>query len=201
MRIVQLTTVLLFCSSLVISSLLAGCVGGSDVEIKSAPTVTEDRDYLTVYERFTKHAKVIIDLEKRYEVTATLLSPEMRGALATRYERIFKVPQPVLDDASNKTGFFVSLFSPDSRTFDLEDEALWTVLLEAEGGKRKPTLVRRLDEKERWQTFFPSILKWTKEYLVIFDQAVPEVADPSLVKQEQVKLVFANADATVSLGW
>jgi hypothetical protein len=181
--------------------LASGCVTGSDVEVKTSPTVTEDRDYLPVYERFTKHAKVIINLEKRYEVTATLLSPEMRGALATRYERIFKVPQPVLDDASNKTGFFVSLFSPDSRGFDLEDEVLWTVLLESEGGKRKPTLVKRIDEKERWQTFFPSILKWTKEYLVIFDQAVPEVADPSLVKQEQVKLIFANADATVSLGW
>jgi hypothetical protein len=179
----------------------AGCVTSVERAVDINSSVDSDDAYYAAYKKYTQDAKVIADFEHRYSVTATVLTPEMRSALAKRYEQMFAVQQTVLDDSSSKSGFFVSVFSPNRQGYDIEDEVHWTILLQTGETPRRPMVVRRLDDKERWKPFFPEVSQWSKEYLIIFDENLPDLDSAELVKKNSISLIFANADAQVKLVW
>ncbi len=181
--------------------LLAGCVTSIEEAVEINPTAESDGSYYKVYSKYTRDANVFDNFENKYTLTATVLSPEMRSAMASRYERLYKVQQGILEEASSKTGFFVSIFSPERGGLDLDDEVLWTILVKIGETPRRPSLVRRLGEKERWRPFFPEVNQWSKEFLVVFDEPLPDLASENLVHKNSISLKFANADASVSLAW
>ena len=181
--------------------LLTSCVTSVGDGVSVNDTVVQDDEYNAVLERYSKNAKVFVDFEARYTIDATMLATHFRSALASRYERLFKVPQPMLSVASDKAGFFISLFSPEMRGYDLEDETTWSVLLDINGKLVKPSLVKRLPNKERWTPFMPSVNQWSKEYLLVFDEPLPDVSNEELLKKNTIALSISNADAQVKLGW
>ncbi len=176
------------------------CVHNNDLQVSKSPAPDDDSDYYPVYESFTRNVQIYVDFETRFHLTSTFLSPEFRQAYAKRYQRMFESPQPALQEASDKTGFFVTIFSPAPQTLDLEDEGLWSIILKSPAGESKPVLVRRLDNKDRWEPFFVNVNKWTREYLVLFDAPSNETSE-RLVAKKSINLVFANADAKVTLQW
>jgi hypothetical protein len=160
----------------------------------------DDRSYLKAYDHATRDEKVVVNFETRFTVSATYLSPEFRAAFARRFEKLFNAPQPFLEEASNKAGFFVSIFSPERDGYDLTNDQLWSIQLRTEDRAHKPILVKRLDNKSRWRPFFLDVNNWSDEYLILFDS--PSVSmDEKLVNKAQIKLLLANADARVTLAW
>ncbi len=177
------------------------CVTSIEEAVEINPTAESDGAYYKVYSKYTREANVFDNFENKYNLTATVLSPEMRSSMASRYERLYKVQQGILEEASSKTGFFVSIFSPERGGLDLDDEVLWTIMVKIGETPRRPALVRRLGEKERWRPFFPEVNQWSKEFLIVFDEPLPDLATDDLVRKNSISLKIANADASVSLAW
>lgn len=180
---------------------LAGCVVSVESAVDLNTPVEDDRPFMKAYEQSSHTYRVINDFETRYTLTATYLSPEFRTAFARRYEQLFKEPQPVLEEASSKAGFFVTIFSPTSSASELSDNQLWNIQMEVRDQKLKPVLVRRLRDKERWTPFFKDVTPWSKEYLVLFDTPSVTPSSPDLVEKTPINLNFANADAHVKFSW
>lgn len=180
---------------------LPSCVRsiGDDIEIQ--PDIARDHEYSTALSQATTRAKVYNDFENKFQITATYLSPEFRAALAKRYEMLYKEPQPLLEEATAKAGFFVSVYSTTKELNNLTDQGLWNIYLHADKDTLKPAVIRKLSDKERWRPFFNSINVWSNEYLLIFDTPSRTPNSPNMVEKNTIHLTFANADATVSLSW
>ncbi len=184
----------------VAACLVSGCITswGESVSVHDRPE--DDRDYFDAYMKATREDKVFVNFETRYIMSITYLSPNFRQAFAKRYEALFASPQPFLEEASSKLGFFVSIFSPDDDKHDLKDEQLWHIQLKIGDTALKPTLVKRLSKKERWRPFFSDVHNWSYEYLVLFD--TPAVAlSANTLKGRSLTLSLSNADARLSQTW
>ena len=98
--------------SILAAGLLAGlssCVSSQEHEIELATTAYKDLNYYDSYTKYTNNYEVIKNFETRYRIHATLLSGEFRQAIAARHQKIFSESQAILSEASDKTGFFVTL--------------------------------------------------------------------------------------------
>ena len=177
------------------------CVHSVEDDIDLTPTPSEDKDYAKALDKATQARIVYREFETRYQVTATYLSPEFRGAFSKRLERVYKKGETNFTEADQKAGFFVSIHSPDSDRTDLSNPEHWTVLLDSKEGPLKPILVKRLTDKERSRAFFESVNEWTTEYLIVFEAPSVNANSPDLVEKTHINLTFANADAQVSLTW
>lgn len=187
---------------LIMFSVLAtgGCVQtiSKDVDLNDGPQ--DDSGYIKAYDLVSRDVKVVDNFETKFHLTATYLSPDFRAAFARRFEKLFDAPQPFLEEATNKAGFFVTIFSPDRDGYDLTNDQLWTIQLKTAERAHKPVLIKKLDKKHRWTPFFPAVHSWSEEFLILFD--TPSVSlDEKLVNKNNLSLHFANADAKVQLKW
>lgn len=181
---------------------LSACVHSVESGVSVTPAPEEDDQYADALDHATRTKSVYKDFEARFFVTATYLSPEFRVAFQKRLERVYKLGQFEFDKASGKAGFFVALNSPNLDALDLTDPQHWTILLQTPEGGIKPVLIEKLQDKERWRAFFPkAITDWTTDYLVVFDAPSVNPNSPALVEKTPVSLLFANADAQVTLAW
>lgn len=183
------------------SLLLAGCVTSVESEVDIHKTVYQDKDYNNAYTKASNHFQVITNFETRYELHGTILSQPFRNALAKRYEDLFGEPQPMLEETSNKLGFFVSLYTMNKDINDLSDQDLWNIQLTQNGKTYKPVTIKKLSKKERWQPFFAYMTPWSKEYLLLFDMPEGGIPSDDMVKSNPLKLVLTNADARVAIAW
>jgi hypothetical protein len=179
----------------------AGCVKSLESDVDLTPPPKDDGEYAAALAKATQARKVFKDFETRYEVSATYLSPEFRGAFTRRLERVYKKGQGEFEEAAAKAGFFVVLHAPENDRTDLTNPHHWTVQLATKDGPQQPILVKKLNDKERWRAFFPAVTQWTSEYLVVFDTPAVDANSPQLVEKTGVELTFANADAKVNLAW
>ena len=184
-----------------ISVVLSGCLSSVEDEVKINETIVHDDDYHPVYERYTKKMDVIDNFATEQTLTVTYLSDSFIAALSKRYTDIYGVSEPVLADASSKTGFFVSLYSANDKTADLNDSNLWKVILSNTGEQQVPVLIKPLNDKERWSPFFDGVNHWSKEFLVVFDNKLVDPNLDEMVQKNDTKLVFSNADAIVTFQW
>ena len=179
----------------------AACVHSIEPGVSVNPAPEDDKEYATVYEQHSDHYELISNFETRYIVTATSLSAEFLKSFAQRYERLFNEPQPILEEAATKAGFFVTMFASNREMRDLADDRIWNIQLERDDKVLKPMVIKHLPQKERWRPFFRSVSPWTREYLIVFDAPQTDVGAKGLVKTAKVRLLFANADAKVTIGW
>jgi hypothetical protein len=181
--------------------LLTSCVSsGSKVEIN--PAIHEDRAYMSVLERHHFDAEAHRHFATHFFVGATLLSPAMRSAIGDRYERLYGARQPIFQEASERTGFIVSVYVTNLRYHFLDDESQWMLLLSVDGATvQRPAIIKYLPEKPRLTPFFPSVNTWTRDYLVLFDTPTPPAADQELLKKDSIVLTISNADASVKFSW
>ncbi len=180
--------------------LLTGCLSTIDSTHLQTPTpVPDDSDYYQSYTQASQQFDFIDHFETKYKVHITQLTPAFRTALAKRHEQIFLEPQPLLTEASQKTAFFVTLYSRDHNLADIADERLWTVQLRTGTSVLKPSLIKPIKPKERWAPFFPDINVWSSEYLVLFDRA-PAANQPDAVNAVS-EFILASPDGSITTRW
>ena len=177
------------------------CVTSLEPGVTLNPAPLDDSDYAPILEQHTVKYELISNFETRYQIAAVNLSGEFMKAFAKRYERLFNDPQPILEEAATRAGFFVTLFASNRDLRDLGDDRVWNIQMERDMKTLKPIMVKQLPQKERWHPFFPSVNLWTKEYLVVFDAPPPDSGAKALLKEAKVRLIFANADAKIVTGW
>ena len=183
--------------------LAAGCTTGSGAKTKveMLPTIEQDSAYEGAWRKASRSTTVMRDFETKYSIDATYLSPDFRTAFARRAERFTKNKMQFFEDASGKSAFFVSLFSPDARVDDLADQDHWTIQMVAGDKTMRPALVRRLADKDRWKSYFPSVNRWSAEYMVVFDTPSRTTDSPELAAANQFQIQFTNPDADVTMTW
>jgi len=188
-----------FALALMLGLICSACVTDSEVFINESPT--EDLDYSDAYDGATRSAEIYKDFESRFRITATYLSPSFRSAFSQRLKKVFTQGHPSLDEAGNKAGFFISIQSPNDKAINLSDTHLWTIFLETSDNRLDPVLVRRLNDKLRWNPFFHKVSKWSKEYLILFDTPSITPNNPEMVGKKSLKLNLANSDARIRMSW
>lgn len=176
------------------------CSHFQEVTIEKSNLPHEDSEYFDVYEDFTRDVEIYSNFATKYHLSATLMSGEFRQAYSKRHKNLYVSEQPSIVESSNQTGFFVTIFSPNMEEADLNDELLWTIKMKKDDQEFKPSLVRRLNHKNRWKPFFINVNKWTREYLILFDTPSTETSK-QLVARKNLSLVLANADARIKLAW
>lgn len=183
----------------VFTALSLSCASSQDSSVDLAEPVLEDGTYYDVYVKNTDSYKVMKDFQTKFHINVTILSGELRQAIASRYQKIYSENQSILGEATDKTGFFISLYVADEEQEDLRDQRLWNVFLETDEAKLPPILIKKLYKKARWETFFPAVNLWTHEYLILFDLPSPSSREPLLLKEKSRKFVVANGDGKVSI--
>lgn len=187
---------------LLLGALMTACVSSIEEDITLTPSPTEDEGYRQALEKATKSRTIFKDFENRYQLTATYLSPEFRSAFAQRMARVYKNAPMQFEEASAKAGFFVTIEAPNDDRIDLTNPHHWSIFLGSnDKNPLKPVLVKKLDDKERWRAFFDSVTPWTTEYLIVFDAPSVNANSKDLVAKTPINLMFANADAQLSLNW
>ena len=171
------------------------------VEIEDQPSVTQDESYMANYVSATKKAQVYVDFETRVLVSATHLSPAFTSAFSARIQRLFETIPFSLEEASAKTGFFISVYAPENEKHKLDDAGLWNIRYTTDGNSLSPVTVKKIQDKLKWQAFFPAVNDWTTEYLVVFDSVPFTPNNPQMVQQKSFTLTLAGIDSKVSLKW
>ena len=175
------------------------CISSHGGDILVHPHPEDDSTYFTEYSKATSHHEVVNNFETRFIVQSTILSTPFRKAFAKRYQDLYFEKEPVLTEASQRTGFFVSIYTADPELNDISDANLWTIKLKKGTSHLKPVKIEKLRQKERWRPFFKGISPWSVEYLVLFD-APASLTDKSLVQVDETQLVLSNQDGRVTIG-
>lgn len=169
----------------------------SPTEVVIHDDALSDDAYATVLRKETREASVYSNFETKLMVKVTYLSDDFRMAFDKRYETLMEEKRFSLGEADKKSGFFISIFTPDQQKPELDNSKFWTLILKNRTDlKRYPTMVRHLSEKDRWKPFFPWLNRWSHEYLVLFDSEEDNPTGP-----EAFTLSLSNPDARVSLNW
>ena len=181
-------------------SILPGCLSTIDSTNLQTPTpVPEDPAYNKIYQESSQKFDFIDRFETKYKISITQLNTNFRQAIASRYEKVFLEPQPLLTEASNKTAYFVTMYSSNNRLADLADDRLWAVQLRTGSSVLKPSVIKRIEPKERWHVFFPEINTWSAEFLLLFDQT-PPANQPDAVNAVS-ELILASPEGSISTRW
>lgn len=184
----------------VLSLISTACLSTIDSTAMQTPTpVDQDPAYQKIYQESSQDFEFIDKFVTKYKFHITQLNTNFRQALATRHEQIFLEPQPLLTEVSQKTAFFVSIYSRNGRLNDLRDERLWAIQLRSGSSVLKPSAIQTIAPKERWVVFFPEISSWSEEYLVIFDQALP-TNQPDAVNALS-EFIMASPEGSITSRW
>ena len=185
--------------TMIILNLAYGCLTSQEKEIAIVPAIDKDTAFIKTYHQSTREYEVIHNFETKFTVKATILDHHIRRAISDRYQRIFNDPEPILREVSNKTGFFIVLYTADSEMHDLANKNLWNVQLQQKGSLISPILVKHLTNKQRWKPFFKHISPWSHEFLVLFEtqnqNSTENQSDPGM------KLILSNPDGRVTAEW
>ena len=189
--------------ALILGLFLAQCTSTSDKETLISPheAPLSDDAFIQALNQATQSANIYRDFETVLLIKVTYLSPHFRNAFAQRVKKLFQYFQPTFDDPKNKVGFFVSVYSPYNQKAELTNQNLWTILVEMHRNESSPLIIKKLDDKERWQPFFPYINKWTHEYFVLFEDPTLAPLDLTGPKSEAVKLKLSNAQTKIELSF
>lgn len=186
---------------LAISLLPLACVTSPEDEVSFPPSISEDTDYQVAYDDATSYYEIINNFETKFTVQTTLLSSKFRSAFAKRYQKLYNEEQPILNEASQRTAFFISIYTANEDLNNIGDANLWTIQLNKGQQTLRPTKIEKLRDKDRWRPFFTEITPWSREFLVLFDSPAPSSGDQDLVITKESRLVLSNQDGRVTITW
>lgn len=170
--------------------LLTACLSSPEPEVSYPLEAHEDKPYFEIYQASSVQYDVIHNFETKFKAHITRVTPAFQQALAQRYEHIWREPQVLVRDAAQKSAFFVTLYTANRELEDVANTDVWNIQLQVNGQSLKPSSIRKLRPKERWQPFFPEINQWSLEFLLLFDY-------PSGSGIEPVKLLLSSPDGSV----
>lgn len=178
----------------------AGCVTTNDIQIEHQEDAPSNPAYDEAMHKASKHQTIYRDFETKYAVTVSYFSKEFTAAFQQRATQVFMQQSTILEKYHQHHVFFISIYVPTASYFDLTDTKLWTIKLRCGQQDFTPVEIVAIKEKKHkayWQSFFPYISSWSKEYLVPF--AHEAGSDPC--RQLPLEMVMANVDAKVTMTW
>lgn len=183
--------------------LWVGCQTTSDdVSVDISTEAKKDKAYHLALQSASRQVKVYDNFETILVANTTFLSAPFRTAFSSRLSTLLDQALFSLDEGTNKSAFFVSVFTPEDEKSMIGNTKLWSIFLTNQSEKIYPSLIKELPTKERWRTFFPYVNNWSKEFLILFDIA-PEyiMRNNQLVEGSGMEMVLASIDAQVKIAW
>jgi hypothetical protein len=166
---------------LVAVTLALGCGARKQVvvDFSEGPRDYLAQDYERVYERWTRHERVLTDVDVALEVWATYKSWDYREAYVERYAEIYSLPdaeKTALREAQREASrgayeFHLTAQATNFKWNDLEKaSSAWRVtLVDAIGHELPPERVKVEKLPEAYEApFFPAKTPFTKTYSVRF---------------------------------
>jgi len=185
---------------------VSGCVSSS-VESSAPPLPAQDAQYEPVLARWLRKVTVFSQFQNRVEMSAVLLTDDMRKAVTQRLSRLRGSADSlsVLSDSSGgvRLGVLVSVFTPESAYASLDDRTLWSLSMRVGPSQLTPLYVRRIADKTLLQTFFPNIHQWSQDYLMIFDfpETILQRDNENQKETLAAEFLAQSALAKVQLRW
>jgi hypothetical protein len=169
-------------------------------------------DYSTVYESWTRHAKLVRDVGTVIEAWATYQSWGFRQAYVSQYASIYGLSDAdratlmhsQLEESRANYEFHVAVQTTTDRWNDLDRKSSpWRVtLLDATGAELGPTSLQVVKLPDLYETqFFPSRTEFTRTYAISFARAGsggPPFAGPA---SGRLALRFAGPMGQIDLVW
>jgi hypothetical protein len=198
--------------------LLAGAscvtVKSQTVDFSSAPREYRGKDYPEVYERWTRHDKVVHEVDSAIEVWVTYKSIDFREAFVARYAEAYaladedreRLRRSQRDAAASDYEFLIQSQSANYRWNDLEKKSSpWRVsLLDGRGGEVVPDSIKVEKLPDMFEReFFPAKTPFTKTYLVRFSRGAAGAHDGDFAGEKTgvIKLRFAGPMGHADLSW
>lgn len=161
------------------------CWTATPVAVDFAPPtrVYHGAEYPDVYNRWTRHTKVVHDVDTALEVWATFKSDEFREAFVARYAEAYGLKENSLDPlrqaqreaAAASYEFVVTAQSSNYKWNDLEKKSSpWRVTLRDAAGHEvswNELKVEKLPDQVE-QAFYPVKTPFSKTYRVLFTRAL-----------------------------
>jgi hypothetical protein len=171
------------------------------------PDAATDAVYAPVLERWTRKAGVFSQFQNKIEISAVLLTDQMRKAVGDRLARLRGATEgmSVLSDSSGvgRLGMLVSVYTPENAYLNFDDKSLWSLSLRVGPQQQQPLFVRRVFDKTALEPFFSNIHRWSQDYLLVFD--FPETAVSQEAKTDaaasEAEFFAQSALARISLRW
>ena len=159
----------------------AGCFMSAPKPVDFSEVTRDYRptDYASVYENWTRHAKLVRDVGTVIEAWATYKSWGFRQAYVSQYASIYglsdsdraTLAQAQLDASRASYDFHVAVQTTTDKWNDLDRKSSpWRVtLLDATGAELGPTSIQVVKLPELYETrFFPSRTEFTRSYEISF---------------------------------
>ena len=197
----------------VVVAAACGCRSSQEyarVDFTDTPRDYLAKDYMPVYERWTRHEYVLHDVDKALEVWATYMSWDFREAFIERYAATYNLPEAdrgKLRDAQRLAyqeafEFHVTAQSSNYKWNDLEKTSSpWQVrLLDALGHELEPQRIevkRFPDAYER--EFFPAKTPFSKTYSIRF--IMPKAGEFAGLRSGAITLRIASPVGRIELTW
>ena len=159
---------------------LVGCADAPPKPVSFSDATREYRptDYLSVYENWTRHAKMVhVDVGTLIEAWATYKSWDFRQAYVAQYASIYEdsdraaILHSQLEASRTSYEFHVAVQTTTDRWNDLERKNTpWRVtLLDATGAELGPTSIQAVKLPELYESkFFHSRTDFTRSYEISF---------------------------------
>ena len=194
--------------------LAAGCGTSKPpvVDFSSKPREYRSEDYADVYERWTRHDKVVHDVESALEIWATYKSLDFREAFVAHYASAYslgdsdreRLRQAQREVAAADYEFQVTAQSANYRWNDLEKKnSPWRVsLLDGVGHELIPEAVKVEKLPDMFEReFFPAKTPFTKSYSVRFVRPSSKDEEFSGERSGLITLRFAGPLGHADLTW
>jgi hypothetical protein len=202
------------CAALLVAcGLAAGCGQQkyAAVDFSDTPRDYVGKDYERVYERWTRHQKMIEEVDVALEVWATYKSWDFREAYIERYAEIYSLSD---DDKKTLRGaqqdvarttyeFHVTAQATNYKWNDLEKaSSAWrTTLVDALGHELAPVSVRVEKLPGPYEdVFFPEKTPFTRGYAIRFDAPADATAFAG-TKSGSLTLRIASPMGRIELEW
>ena len=182
------------------------------VDFSGAPRDYRSKDYPEVYERWTRHEKVIHEVESALEIWATYKSQDYREAFVAHYAEAYslgetdraRLRQSQREAAGSVYEFLITAQSANYRWNDLEKKSSpWRVtLLDGLGREMAPEELKfeklpDIFERE----FFPVKTPFTRTYLVRFARTAAKEDDFAGERSGRIILRIAGPMGRADLIW
>jgi hypothetical protein len=170
------------CSAAILLALATGCGNAKPVLVDFSTAERDYRatDYESVYKRWTRHERVVHEVEYALDMWATFRTSDFRQAFVARYAERYalsdedraRLLQGQMEAARGSYEFLATAQSANYRWNDLEKKnSVWRVtLLDALGNTLSPQSIRVEKLPEMFELeFYPVKTPFTKTYLIHFD--------------------------------
>ena len=182
------------------------------VSLSPPPSQYRAKDYGRLLRRWTRHGRIIKQLDTPLKVHATFISPDYRGAYLARYAHIFRLPSAerlALEQSMRQAWSEGYPFTFAAATHDLtyndfdRKRTIWRVTLVNDAGRqvRPRTVERERRITPLIRSFYPYVGEFSQVYQVTFPKRLADGGPLVNSRTKRLTLRFAGPLGQVALHW